>query len=46
VREVKPEAFARAVALSVLSANLHRLGTILREQARERRKRQQYLRAA
>ena len=40
VREVKPE----AVALSVLSANIHRLGTIIVEQARKQR--QQYRRAA
>ena len=44
VREVKPEAFARAVALSVLSANIHRLGTIILEQARKQR--QRYRRAA
>ncbi len=31
VQEVKPEAFARAV----LSANIHRLGTMILEQARK-----------
>ncbi len=46
VREVSQEAFTRAVALSVVGANLHRLGAIIRAQERERRKRQRLRRAA
>lgn len=46
VREVSPEAFERAIALSVLGANIHRLGVIIRAQERERRKRQRRRRAA
>ena len=46
VREVSPDAFARAVALSVLGANIHRLGRIVRAQERERLRRQRLRSAA
>lgn len=46
IREVKPEAFSRAVALSVIAANIHRLGNIVLEQQRKKQKQQRLRRAA
>ena len=41
-----PEGFARMVALSVLAANVHRIGVLLQRRARERLKRGSLARAA
>ena len=46
VRDHGRRGFARAVALSVLAANLKRLGRVLRDKERKRLARQQRLRAA
>ena len=39
VRNHGADGFARAVSLSVLAANLHRLGLLLRRRERKRRRR-------
>jgi len=39
VRARGPEGFARTVALSVVALNVHRIGLLLREKARRRRRR-------
>ena len=46
VREKSREGFARSVALSMLAANVHRIGMIVRERERERLKRKGLRRAA
>ena len=46
IREKSKAGFARMVALSVLAANVHRVGLIVRERERERLRKRRLRRAA
>ena len=46
IREKDKDGFARMVALSILAANVHRIGVIVRGRERERLKKKRLQRAA
>ena len=46
IREKDKDGFARMVALSILAANVHRIGVIVRDRQREQLKKRRLLRAA